>query len=248
MPDPVPVPIDDGDKPPDQDDRDQLRRWGAYALVTVVLALLIWWVLSHLGTVPATIGMSQQRAEDLIHYAGFDTSVTVVPSDAARAGVVLVQAPARGWYFTWWPVEIAVGTDSLAPDGSETVAFLIDLRSSGWETTTTGVASTEVMPTDADEVAALYYPPHTWERLMPNVLNKTRSNALGTLGRAGLHVTLKAGPSTTNAAKRRVYYQYPEPGAEIHVGQTAIIWLSQGVLDRGGYTGPYPRPPSPPGE
>ncbi len=246
MPDPVPVPIDDGDKPPDQDDRDQLRRWGAYALVTVVLALLIWWVLSHLGTVPATIGMSQQRAEDLIHYAGFDTSVTVVPADAARAGVVLVQAPARGWYFTWWPVEIAVGTDSLAQDSSQTVVFFIDRRSSGWETTTTGLASTEVMPDDADEVAALYNPPHTWERLMPNVLNTKRSSALGTLGRAGLHVTLKAGPSTTNAAKGRVYYQYPEPGAEIEVGQTAIIWISEGVFQAGGF--PYPRPPSPPGE
>ncbi len=230
----------------DLQDEDQTKRRMAFVLVALVIGLLIWWVLSHVAVVPGTVGMSVGRASALMKFAGFETSVTVVPSDDSMAGRVLVQAPAQGLYFTWWPIRVAVGSSSLASEAERDVRFVIDVGSSGLELPIPD-AKTEVIPTDPEEVLPLYNPPVTWDMLMPDVQNLTESQALSACRAVGLSVKMKSGPSTTDVRKGRIYYQKPAPGREIASGQTAELWISEGPLDvvSGGYYGSsYPRPPT----
>ena len=97
------------------------------------------------------------------------------------------------------------------------------------------------MPVDAEEMDPLYVPASTSQRVMPNVLNKTRSDARSAIEEAGLSAVFKVGPSTTRVKRGRVYYQYPTPGSKVVIGQTATVWVSSGVLS-GGQAFPYPRP------
>jgi beta-lactam-binding protein with PASTA domain len=228
----------------------QSRRWIAFLIVAVALAILIWWIISHIAVVPSTVGMSTGRATGLLKFAGFETSVTVVPSEDKLSGRVIVQAPAHGVYLTWWPVGVTVGSSALAGEtGQQSVAFTI-VPGSGVLDLPASEAGQEVMPTDAEEMLAPYSPPQTWELLMPDVLNMTKSHAISALDGVGMHVTTRIGPSTTDVPKGHVYYQKPAPGVAIEPGETALLWVSDGGLNvvSGKYSGTYPRPHSQYGE
>jgi PASTA domain len=235
----------------EQDKQAQSRRRVAFVIVAIALAILVWWIISHIAVVPSTIGMSSTRARSLLKFAGFETSVTLVPTEDKLSGRVVLQAPARGLYLTWWPVRVTVGANALSAGYTENdVTFFIDTGDSGLEVPQAGSASV-VMPTDPEEVLALYYPPRTWDLLMPNVQNMTESQAVAAVKAVGMHVTTKRGPSTTDVKKGRVYYQKPAPGSGIESGQTAVLWVSDGSFSvlSGPWTGfPYPRPPSQYGE
>ena len=234
----------------EQDNQTQSRRRVAFVIVAIAIAILIWWIISHIAVVPSTVGMSTGRARTLLKFAGFETSVTVVPTDDKLSGRVLVQAPAGGLYLTWWPVRVSVGSSALSASYTEDVAFIIDTGSSGLDLAAPA-GGWEVMPTDAEEMLGLYYPPRTWELLMPDVQNMTESQAISAVEGVGLNVTTERGPSTTDVAKGRIYYQKPAPGLGIKSGQTAVLWVSDGGFNilSGANTGfPYPRPPSQYGE
>ncbi len=227
------------------------RTFAIIAVVVVVVALVLW-VLAHLGSVPSTVGMSQERATTLLKFSGFKTDVLSVPADDKLTGRVIVQAPAGGIYLTWWPVRVTVGSSSLASglDGQD-VSFVIDAGSNALDLPVP-TSTVEVLPTDAEEMAAIYFPAITWPTLMPDVQNLSKSKATKQLKGLGLKVKTKYGPSTTDVRKGRVYFQSPAPGSDIARGQTVTVWISEGpynVVD-GPYPGwsDYPRPVTPPGD
>ncbi len=233
--------------PADEETEEQRRRRMAFVAAAIAFAILLWWVLSHIASVPSTVGMSQARAGELIHFAGFETSVTAVPCEDKMVGRVLVQAPGRGLYFTWWPVRIAVGGTSMGADAAgNDVSFVIEQGAPGLELAVPGRVP-EAMPTDPEEVLPLYYPPVGRATRMPDVQNMTQADASGIVRALGLRVSVQTGPSTTDITRGRVMYQNPAPGMEVARGQSATLWLSDGSFSvlSGKYTGyPYPRPPS----
>jgi beta-lactam-binding protein with PASTA domain len=233
--------------PTDEPDNEaQSRRRIAFLIVAVAVAIIIWWIISHIAVVPSTVGMSAGRAGGLLKFAGFETSVTLVPCEDQLSGRVLVQAPARGLYLTWWPVRVMVGASGLAGGPDENNVSFVIVPGSGALDLPAPAAAQEVMPTDPEEVLPLYYPPVTWEKLMPDVQNMTKSQAIAALDRVGMSATTKSGPSTTDVSKGRVYHQKPAPGVGVTSGQTAVLWFSDGSFSvlSGKYTGfPYPRPP-----
>ena len=232
--------------PPD-DSRDEDRRRRAFGclLTAIAAAIIIWWILTHIAMVPGTIGMSQRRAQGLIGEAGFETSVTAIPAGDAQAGRVITQTPINRLYFTFWPIYLTVGGGEELADGGG--GLTIDRSPSGLDTVAIGSSDYEVYPYDPDEEYPLYNPPAYWDPLMPNVQNLTKADATKRVKDAGLKVKYEYGPSTTDVAKGRIYYQSPAPGWGIDGVGTATLWVSEGPLNvlTGPYSGQYyPRPPS----
>ena len=208
-----------------QRDEDQTKRRVALIIGAVIVALLIWWVVSHIAAVPSTVGMSANRASNLLRFAGFETSMTLVPTDENRAGAssfkrLLAASTSRGGRSVSRSVRALVGAIA---DGR--VSFDINYGTDALDLPLPA-ATAEAMPTDAEEVPALYTPPKTWDDLMPDVQNMKKSSAISTLKASGLTVTTRSGPSTTDVAKGRVYYQKPAPGLEITSGEEALLWIS----------------------
>jgi beta-lactam-binding protein with PASTA domain len=221
---------------------ERKRRRAAFVILFIVFVLLLWWLLSHLALVPNTIGMSERRARIVLYQAGFSVDATAIPAPPRQVGRVLIQNPLGGaWRLTFWPVLVSVGS-------SAGYTLLDELEIAEGEAgelpTSTPGQDVEVLPSDAEEVAPLYYPPGYYELLMPNVQNMSRSKASAALRRVGLRVRWSEGPSTTGVASGRVYYQKPSPGVSIKWGQSASCWVSEGPFDvtSGPYKG-YPYTP-----
>jgi beta-lactam-binding protein with PASTA domain len=214
---------------------DKRKRRIALVVSIALLLLLILFLLQFCARVPNTIGMGARRARIVLHNSGFSADATTVPAPYRQVGRVLTQSPRAGlFYFTWWPVRIAVGS-SLGYTLIDVTEVSVE-ESSGVADLPMGV-STEVMPYDPEEMAPLYFPPGFYELLMPDVQNMRKSQAAAALGSLGLKVKWSAGPSTTGIASNRVYYQKPSPGVSIKPGQTVSIWVSEGPFSV--ISGPY---------
>ncbi len=223
------------------------KRLVAWLLVGLLVLFFIWWLLQHIAAVPNTIGLSERQARIVLKKSGFSTEATSVPTPARFAGRVVLQQPLEGAIrFTWWPVRVTLGA---SPRPSGTVAFIVGFTPGGLETTVTAEGP-EVMPTDAEDEAAIFIP-NVNDMVMPDVQNMSKSQARSKLSRFDLRVTWKRGPSTTDVGSGRVYYQNPAPGVLISRGEKVIVWLSQGPFNVlvgpwGGYPSnppaPYPSP------
>lgn len=219
--------LEEGLTDPEGADEGSDKRVGAL-ITTVGLALIILWLILNSGIVPNTVGMSSEQSKSVLREAGFASEVTTQAAGMRPSNRVIRQSPSGGLRLRLWPIQVTItaGGDGSSTSGNGNGGY--PYRDYSYDVDTDGDKRT--MPVDAEEMKPLYVPPST-ELLMPNVQNMTSTKAQRKIKALGLRVTRKYGPSTTDVAKNRVYYQYPAPGTRVKRGDVTLVWVSTGPMN-----------------
>lgn len=223
----------DGDRYGQDADERQRRDYRALAgavggaLLILLFACLLWWLLSQRAEVPDVTGMAEDKARVAIEKAGFEigevTTQTALPDEA---GLVLDQSP-DGGHMALKGSDVALVVAGQFAAGTPGSPGYVD-----WGAPDTDEAELVLPPAGGDGAQAAdvgyYVAPENLGPQVPNVQGMTGSAAKAAIISAGFGCAVKSGASSTGVVAGQVYYQYPAPGEYVPRGAVVTIWVSSG--------------------